>query len=657
MVAHTGRPACRQAKASTSRLGTATTGSRHACAMALAELTPTRRPVNSPGPVPTAIPPRAAPSTPARSSTWWTMGTSSSAWARSLRTAMEASVPVSEPAATLVTGVAVSMPRTSNGGASLFGRFGEIVLWHRTPVHDRRLRAPVPAGPRSGRIIGYAVHRGGPRLGRAEPLRPGRARRERQRGGRGPGHSRPRRRRIRRRSRRRRGRAGARRPAGGEEPGRHPPLRVRAPAPLRGAPRRALLDQPRPARRQGTGEGAGRPPAAALPDGAARPVPRQGLVGGRGLPAPGPGRAGRARAGPALQEGTGRGASSRAAAAPRRAHGPDDRHATAAARAARPARGRPHRARPPARPSPQGLRGPGRRARLRLCGPVVVVPRPGAHPGRRRRPHRRHPRPGRGRGTDRAAGACGYRPRAVGLTHYCMKRDGADRDGQLGRDFEEEPMPVDPKTAARERIERAREHLLDLSHRIHARPELGMEEAQACAWLCDALTGAGFAVERGVGGLETAFSARSGPGPLRVVVCAEYDALPGIGHACGHNVIAAMAAGAGMGLAAVADEVGVEVTVLGTPDEEAGGGKITLLERGAFDGAHAAMMVHPAPFDIVEMPIIAADQISVRYRGKEAHAAAFPELGVNAADALVVAQTAIGLLRQHLRATDRVHGF
>ncbi len=217
-------------------------------------------------------------------------------------------------------------------------------------------------------------------------------------------------------------------------------------------------------------------------------------------------------------------------------------------------------------------------------------------------------------------------------------------------------MPVDPKTAARERIERAREHLLDLSHRIHARPELGMEEAQACAWLCDALTGAGFAVERGVGGLETAFSARSGPGPLRVVVCAEYDALPGIGHACGHNVIAAMAAGAGMGLAAVADEVGVEVTVLGTPDEEAGGGKITLLERGAFDGAHAAMMVHPAPFDIVEMPIIAADQISVRYRGKEAHAAAFPELGVNAADALVVAQTAIGLLRQHLRATDRVHG-
>lgn len=217
-------------------------------------------------------------------------------------------------------------------------------------------------------------------------------------------------------------------------------------------------------------------------------------------------------------------------------------------------------------------------------------------------------------------------------------------------------MAADPKAGARERIERAREQLLDLSHRIHARPELGMEEEQACEWLSDALTGAGFTVERGVGGLDTAFSARSGPGPFRVVVCAEYDALPGIGHACGHNVIAAMSAGAGLGLAAVADDIGVEVTVLGTPAEEGGGGKIILLEQGAFDGAHAAMMVHPSPFDLVEMPIIAVDQLNVVYLGKEAHASAFPELGVNAADAMVVAQTAIGLLRQHLRATDRVHG-
>jgi amidohydrolase len=215
---------------------------------------------------------------------------------------------------------------------------------------------------------------------------------------------------------------------------------------------------------------------------------------------------------------------------------------------------------------------------------------------------------------------------------------------------------ADAKAGARDRIELARERLLDLSHRIHATPELGMEERQACAWLSDALSGAGFTVERGVGGLDTAFSARSGPGPFRVVVCAEYDALPGIGHACGHNVIAAISVGAGLGLAAVADDIGAEVTVLGTPAEEGGGGKIVLLEQGAFDGAHAAMMVHPSPFDVVEMPIIAVDQLNVRYFGKEAHASAFPELGVNAADAMVIAQTAIGLLRQHLRAADRVHG-
>jgi amidohydrolase len=217
-------------------------------------------------------------------------------------------------------------------------------------------------------------------------------------------------------------------------------------------------------------------------------------------------------------------------------------------------------------------------------------------------------------------------------------------------------MAVDPKTAARERIEQARERLLALSHRIHAHPELAMEEERACAWLCDDLAEAGFAVEPGVGGLPTAFAARSGPGPLRVVVCAEYDALPAIGHACGHNVIAAMAAGAGVGLAAVADQIGVEVTVLGTPGEESAGGKIVLLDKGAFAGAHAALMVHPTPLDVVELPIIALNQLSIRYLGKEAHAAAFPELGVNAADAMVVAQTAIGLLRQHLRPTDRAHG-
>jgi amidohydrolase len=215
---------------------------------------------------------------------------------------------------------------------------------------------------------------------------------------------------------------------------------------------------------------------------------------------------------------------------------------------------------------------------------------------------------------------------------------------------------ADVKEAARERVEQAREELVALSRRIHANPELGFEEERACAWLCELLDGAGLEVERGVGDLPTAFAARAGSGPLHVVVCAEYDALPGVGHACGHNVIAAMAAGAGLALARVADDAGLRVTVLGTPAEEGGGGKILLLQRGAFDGAHAAMMVHPSPYEQAEMPIIAVDHLQVVYSGKEAHASAYPFLGINAADALVVAQTAIGLLRQHLRPGDRVHG-
>src|SRR5882672_1296315 len=151
--------------------------------------------------------------------------------------------------------------------------------------------------------------------------------------------------------------------------------------------------------------------------------------------------------------------------------------------------------------------------------------------------------------------------------------------------------------------------------------------------------------------------ARAGSGPLHLALCAEYDCLPGIGHACGHNLIAAMAVGAGIAAAQVADDLGVTIRVIGTPAEElGGGGKILLLERGAFAGAHAAMMVHPSPVDSVAPLMLANAHFSVRYTGKEAHASAYPELGVNAADALTVAQVAIGLLRQHIHPTDRVHG-
>lgn len=217
---------------------------------------------------------------------------------------------------------------------------------------------------------------------------------------------------------------------------------------------------------------------------------------------------------------------------------------------------------------------------------------------------------------------------------------------------------MDAKAGAQERFTTARDSLIALSHRIHAHPELGFEEEKAAAWLTDMLTDAGFTVEKGICDLPTAFIAHAGNGPLHLGICAEYDCLPGIGHACGHNIIAAMAVGAGIAAAKVANDVGLTISVIGTPAEEAGdaGGKILLLERGAYRGMHAAMMVHPAPFDIVDPAIIACSMFEVHYTGKEAHASAFPERGINAADALTIAQTAIGLLRQHIRSSDRIHG-
>jgi amidohydrolase len=217
---------------------------------------------------------------------------------------------------------------------------------------------------------------------------------------------------------------------------------------------------------------------------------------------------------------------------------------------------------------------------------------------------------------------------------------------------------MEAKAGARERFDSALDGLIELSHRIHANPELGFEEEKASTWLCESLSDAGFAVEAGICDLPTAFRARAGSGPLHIGICAEYDSLPGIGHACGHNIIAASAVGAALAAAKVADELGLTISVIGTPAEEVGNasGKILMLERGGFEGIHAAMMVHPAPFDMLKAKIIAASMFDVHCTGKESHASAFPELGVNAADALTIAQTALGLLRQHIRSTDRIHG-
>ncbi|MEJ2246347.1 MAG: M20 family metallopeptidase [Acidobacteriota bacterium] len=217
---------------------------------------------------------------------------------------------------------------------------------------------------------------------------------------------------------------------------------------------------------------------------------------------------------------------------------------------------------------------------------------------------------------------------------------------------------MDFKAAAKEKLDSVRERIVGLSRTIHANPEIGFKEVQASEWITDFLSGEGFRIDQGACELPTAFSAKSGNGALHVAICAEYDALPEIGHACGHNIIAASAVGAGIAAASVADEIGLTVSVIGTPGEEAGdaGGKILMLERGAFSDVHAAMMVHPAPFDNLTPSIIAASMFEVQYTGREAHASAFPQQGINAADALTIAQTAIGLLRQHIRPTDRIHG-
>jgi amidohydrolase len=205
-------------------------------------------------------------------------------------------------------------------------------------------------------------------------------------------------------------------------------------------------------------------------------------------------------------------------------------------------------------------------------------------------------------------------------------------------------------------VDAQRRALTELSTRIHGCPELSFEEQRAAGWLADYLESIGFEVERQAYGLKTAFAARLGSGQPSVAVLCEYDALPGIGHACGHNIIAAAGAGAAAALAGLILETGGTVVVLGTPAEEGGGGKILMARQGAFEGMDAAMMVHPAGMDLAAMHVLAVSQIEVEYNGRAAHAAAFPHQGVNALDGLITAYNAIAQLRQHIRATERIHG-
>jgi amidohydrolase len=198
--------------------------------------------------------------------------------------------------------------------------------------------------------------------------------------------------------------------------------------------------------------------------------------------------------------------------------------------------------------------------------------------------------------------------------------------------------------------------LIELSLRIHANPEIAYQEEQACAWLAGRLGAAGFGVETGTGGLATAFRGVAGQGGPVVAIIAEYDALPGIGHGCGHNIIATAALGAGIGVREVIGEAGGTVQVVGTPAEEVYGGKVQMIRAGAFEGIDAAMMVHPGARDAVVARALACAELKVEYSGREAHAAAVPEQGINALEAMIIAFNAINSLRQHIRRTARVHG-
>lgn len=207
-----------------------------------------------------------------------------------------------------------------------------------------------------------------------------------------------------------------------------------------------------------------------------------------------------------------------------------------------------------------------------------------------------------------------------------------------------------------EEIDRRADLLLDVSHRIHAEPELNFEEHHAHDLLCEVLESEGISTERRSHGLDTAFVGRAGRSGPNLAVCLEYDALPGIGHACGHNIIAAAGLGAGLAAAAVADVCGGRVAIVGTPAEEGGGGKVLQIRAGAFADVDAAMMVHPAGADLRTMDTVAIHRCLATYHGESAHAAAAPERGRNALDAAVLGYVNVAALRQHIGPAERIHG-
>jgi amidohydrolase len=219
---------------------------------------------------------------------------------------------------------------------------------------------------------------------------------------------------------------------------------------------------------------------------------------------------------------------------------------------------------------------------------------------------------------------------------------------------------ADLKARVAAAIEAHRDEILELSHRIHANPEPAFEEYQAAAWVAEAIGRHGYAVEHPAGSLATAVRGRitggAPGGDARIGVLAEYDALPGLGHGCGHNTMAASGVGAAIGLAAVRDAFAGEIVFLGTPAEERGSGKAIMLTDGLFDGLDAALLYHPCDRNHVDCAPLASEDVSIVFTGKQSHASSEPWEGRNALDAMIALFVSVGLWRQQLPPHCRVHG-
>jgi amidohydrolase len=205
-------------------------------------------------------------------------------------------------------------------------------------------------------------------------------------------------------------------------------------------------------------------------------------------------------------------------------------------------------------------------------------------------------------------------------------------------------------------VESQRQQLIQLSLNIHDNPELGFEEEKASAWLANYLEDSRFHVERGIAGLATAFRATYGHGSPRIALLAEYDALPKIGHGCGHNIIGVSAVGAAVASKSIIDQLGGSIVVMGTPGEEGLGGKIDMVKAGAFKEIDVAMLVHPNTKNMPTEEALACSSLEVEFFGRPAHAASQPHRGINALDAMILAFTSINSLRQHIRGDARIHG-